>query len=114
MLAQNYATVFLGGAFSGDGCVGEIALSQNARHTTCGIFRRDPLDLRIRSQKTPALIQRDWVRFNRGDGLERCARITNETVADSNDDFTSYVQLAIQELIERRMHKTGETVFDRR
>ena len=91
LLAQNHAAVFFGGALSGDGCAGQITLSQHASHAARGVFRRDPLDLRIRSQKTPALIQRHRVRFDCGDRLERCARTTDETVADGNDDFTNYV-----------------------
>src|SRR5438552_6535128 len=114
MLAQNHAAVFFGGSSSGDSCAGQIALSQNARHAARGVFRRDPLYLRIRRQKTPALIQRDGMRFHGGDRLEGCAGATDETVADGNDDFTNYVQLAIDELIERWMYEAGDTVLDGR
>src|SRR5207302_7896146 len=102
MLAQNHAVVFFGGALSGDGRAGQVALRYNASDAACCIFRRNSLDLRIRRQKTPALIQRDRMRFDCRDRLETCTWTTDETVADGNDDFTYYVQVAIQELIERR------------
>src|SRR5438105_15259250 len=114
MLAQNHAAIFFGGAVSGDSCVGQIALGQNARHAARGVFRRNPLYLRIRRQKTPALIQGDRMRFNCDDRLEGCAGATDETVANGNDDFTNYMQLAIDELIERWMYEAGDTVLDGR
>ena len=88
MLAQDCAAVLLGRALAGDGGARRIALCDDARHTAGGVFRGDAMNLWIRRQETPALFEGDWMRLDRRDCLERCARAANQIMIDRNDDFS--------------------------
>src|SRR5215813_3429655 len=114
MLAQNYPAILFCGAPAGNGRAAEITLSENSLDAPGGVFSGNSFDLRIGSEKTPALIERHRMRFDRDDFLERCARTTDQTVTNWNDDFTNYIELAVQEQIERRVDKAGQAVFDGR
>ena len=96
MRAQDYAAILFGRAPAGNRRARTIAAGHDARDAARGIFRRNALNLRVGSQKTAALIERNRMRLDGRNRVERRARTADEIVGDGNDDFADYVQVAVQ------------------
>jgi len=71
MFAQDNAAVQFCRTQSGDGGSCSVALLYHASHAAGGVFSRDPLKLRVRSEEALALGQRNGVRL---DSLNRVKR----------------------------------------
>src|SRR4030095_8723175 len=65
MFSQNHSAMLLSRAFSRDSRTRRLTCFKNSHHTPSGVFGRYSLKLRISRQETPALIERDRVRFHR-------------------------------------------------
>src|SRR6185503_4036365 len=113
MFAKNNSAMLLCRTFSGDSRTRFLTLLQNPRHTPCGVFGGNSLQLRISCQKTSALIECDRMRFDSCNLLKCGARTADQTLIDRDNDFADDEQFAIQKQVKAGMYETGEAVLYR-
>src|SRR6266850_1088280 len=112
VVLQNFATVNVCRSAACDCGACWIAELDYLRHTPGCVFRGNPLNLRMRREETFALGQRNRMRLDTLDSVERCARTTDEMVSYGDDHFSGNVQRTFQKKIIRPVNGPGQAVFN--
>src|SRR3970282_384284 len=89
VFSQNGSAVDFRRALSGDGRAPRILAPNHLADASGGVFARHPFDPGVIVEETFALSERDGMRFDNLDTLERCSRRTDQVMRDRNDDFGS-------------------------
>lgn len=109
---ENFAAVDFGGAFGGDGRAGGIVGGDHAANAAGRVERGDALELRMRAEEMFALRERDGMRFDGFEPVERSVRRSDQVKRDGMNDFADNVEMALEKQIVGSVNGTRESVLD--
>jgi hypothetical protein len=111
---EDFAAVDFGGAFGGDGGARGIIGGNDAANAAGGVEGGHALELRMRAEEMFALRERDGMRLDSGETVERGVRCSDQVKRDGMNDFADNVKMTLEKQIVGTVNGAGESVFDRR
>ena len=111
---EDFAAVDFGGAFGGDGGARGIVGGDNGANAAGRVERRDALELRMRAEEMFALRERNGVRFDCFEPVERGVRRSDQVKRDRMNDFADNMEMALEKQIVGSVDGAGESVLDGR
>lgn len=111
---EDFAAVDFGGAFGGDRGARGIVGGDDGANATGSVERGDALELRMRAEQMFALRERDGMRFDGFEPVERGVRRSDQVKRDGMNDFADDMKMAFEKQIVRSVDRARESVLDGR
>ena len=111
---EDFATVDFGGTFGGDGGAGRIVGGNDGANAAGRVERGHALELRMRPEKMFALRERDGMRLDGGEAVERGVRRSDQVKRDGMNDFADDVKTALEKQIVGSVNGARESILDGR
>src|SRR5579864_556449 len=111
---KNFAAIDFGGAFGGDGGARGIVGGDDGANAACRIERGHAQKLRMRAEEMFALRERDGMRLDGGEAVERGVRRSDQVKRDGMNDFGDDVKTALEKQIVGSVNGARESILDRR
>src|SRR2546421_3085403 len=108
---ENDTAILLRSTMTCDRRIGFIPTSEYLANTARGIFRRDPLEMRMGKKKPFALGKRHRMRGNGTYVLKRSARTTDQLVFDTKNCLRDNNEIAFQQQVVNSDNRTSQRIF---
>ncbi len=111
---EDFAAVDFGGAFGGDGRARGVVSGNDGADAASSVERGDALKLRMYAEEMFALRERDGMRLDGGEAVERGVRRSDQVKRDGMNDFADDVKTALEKQIVGSVNGARESILDGR